>query len=191
MKRTKFALSEDIDAMRFLKEAEFEKLRSVLGSTVCYGIRASRAKLSNKCPLRVPPGCALNCAVEQDKESEDDDAPKFVRVPPASQGGFDLIHNGNNMLHLQVRHRKFHFETEDGTSVPLEDCSLPSTLPRDLEAAELMGSLEANETANETVSIRKHVLFDHEQQLWVVTAVFEDHVEAKKAFPEGGQASFF
>jgi hypothetical protein len=33
--------------------------------------------------------------------------------------------------------------------------------------------------------------FFHEQRLWVVTAVFEDHVEAKKAFPEGGQASSF
>ena len=124
MKRTKFAVLEDTGIMRFSSESHLTALRSVLGSTICYGIRASRAKLSDKDPRQIPPGRAVNCVVAGD-EAHNADAAKFVRVPPACEGGFDLIHNGNNVLSLRSRYRKFHFETKDGESIPLENSSLP------------------------------------------------------------------
>ncbi len=109
--------------MQFLDETQFAALRSVLGSTFGYGIRASRAKLSDKDPQQIPPGCAVNCVVASEQDNAD--SAKFVRVPPASEGGSNLIHNGNNVLSLQTRYRKFRFETEDGESIPLENSSLP------------------------------------------------------------------
>jgi hypothetical protein len=115
MKCTKFAVVEDADVMQFSDEMQFASLRFVLGLTICYGICASRAKLSDKDPRQIPPGCAVKCVVAA-SEQEHPDAAKFVWVPPASEGGFDLIHNGNNVLSLQTRFRKFHFETEDGES---------------------------------------------------------------------------
>ena len=97
MKRTKFAVSEDVKIMRFADEMQLASLRSVLGSTTCHGARASRAKWSDKEPCRISPNCAVNCAVEE--RDEETAAPaKFVCVPPASKGGFDLIHNGKNAL---------------------------------------------------------------------------------------------
>jgi hypothetical protein len=99
MKHTKFAVVEDADVMRFLDEMQFASLRCVLGLTICYGIHASRAKLSGKDPRQIPPGCAVNCVVAA-SEQEHQKSAKFVRVPPASEGGFDLIHKGNNVLSL-------------------------------------------------------------------------------------------
>jgi hypothetical protein len=52
-------------------------------------------------PLKIPPGCAVNCVVVPDVPDEEDNK-KFIRVPAACQGGFDLIHNGNNVLSLQT-----------------------------------------------------------------------------------------
>jgi hypothetical protein len=105
-----------------------------------------------------------------------DDAPKFARVPPASQGGFDLIHNGNNVLSLRVRYRKFHFETVAGESIPpLEDCPLPQHF-QDILKPQNWGFWINDQTP---VSIKKGTIFDHDRQLWEVTAVFEGRIEAK------------
>jgi hypothetical protein len=182
MKRTKFAVLEDADVMRFSDEAQFGALRSVLGSTICYGIRASRAKLSDKDPRQIPPGCAVNCVVASLQEHPD--AAKFVRVPPASEGGFDLIHNGNNVLSLRTRYRKFHFETEDGESIPLENSCLPQHF-QDILKPQNWGFW-----ITETVSIKKGSLFDHDRQLYLVTSVFNDRIEARPMFGDAPPISF-
>jgi hypothetical protein len=83
MKRTKFAVVKDADVMQFSDEMHFASLRSVLGLTICYGIRASWAKLSDKDPPQIPPGCVVNCVVAASGQEHPDTA-KFVRVPPAS-----------------------------------------------------------------------------------------------------------
>ena len=174
MKRTKFAVSEDVDVMRFSDETQFASLRSVLGSTICYGIRARRAKLSDKGPVRIPPGCAVDCVVAADEDTVD--PTKFVRVPPASEGGFDLIHNGNNLLSLRVRYRKFHYETADGESIPLEECCLPQHFQ------DILKPLNWGFWDNQTVSIKNGAMFDHERRLYSVTAVFNDYIEATAMF---------
>ena len=125
MKRTKFAVLEDANIMRFSDETQFASLRSVLASTVRYGIRARRAKLSDKGPVRIPRGCAVSCGVEPDKDTVD--PTKFDCVPPASEGGFDLIHNGNNLLSLRVRCRKFHYETAHGNVFLLKTAAFNNT----------------------------------------------------------------
>jgi hypothetical protein len=63
MKRTKFSVVEYAGVMQFSDEMQFASLRSVLGLTICYGIRASRPKLSDKDPRQIPPGCAVNCVM--------------------------------------------------------------------------------------------------------------------------------
>jgi hypothetical protein len=123
MKRTKSTVLEDADVMCFLDKSQLVSLRFVL------------AKLSDKDPRQIPLGCAVNCVVVPDKEDEEDDG-KFVCVPLACQGGFDLIHNGNNVSSLQIWYRKFHFETKDGESILSS-----TTLSRYIETAEL-GILE-------------------------------------------------
>ncbi len=182
MKRTKFAVVEDAYVMRFSDEMQFASLRSVLGLTICYGIRASRAKLSDKDPRQIPPGCAVNCVLASEQDNAD--CAKFVRVPPASEGGFDLIHNGNNVLSLRTRYRKFHFETEDGESIPLENSSLPQHF-QDILKPQNWGFW-----ITEKVSIKKRSLFDHDRQLYVVTGVFDDRIEAKPMFRAGQTICF-
>jgi hypothetical protein len=69
----------------------------------CRGwIHASKANHSDEDPVQSPFCCAaVSCLrmVMTDKDGEED-AAKFVRMPPASQGG--LIQNGNNVLSLQT-----------------------------------------------------------------------------------------
>jgi hypothetical protein len=43
---------------------------------------------------------------------------------------------------------------------------------------------------NQTVSIKKGALFDHERCLFSVTAVFDDRIEAKALFSVGPTISF-
>ena len=183
MKRTKFAVSEDVEIMRFSDETQFASLRSVLGSTICYGIRASRAKLSDKEPRRIPPDCAVNCVVEEPDE-ETVATRKFVRVPPASEGGFDLIHNGNNLLSLRVRYRKFHFQTVDGESIPLEECCLPQHFQ------DILKPLNWGFWIDEPESIKIGAMFDHERRLCSVAAVFDHCIEATQAFTDNPPIAF-
>jgi hypothetical protein len=184
MKRTKFAVLEDVDVMRFSDETQLVLLRSVLGSTICYGIRACRAKLSDKDPRQIPPGCAVNCVVVPDEADEEEPNRKFMRVPPACQGGFDLIHNGNIVLSLRIWYRKFHFETEDGGSIPLEECCLPQHFQ------DILKPLNWGYWINQQVSIKKGSLFDHDRRLFSVTGIFDDRVEAKPLFTGGLAISF-
>jgi hypothetical protein len=132
MKRTKFAVWEDVDVMRFSDESQLVLLRSVLGVTICYVILASRAKLADKDPRQIQPGCAVNCVTAQDDDSDDEDG--FIRVPSACHGDFDLIHNGNNILSLRIRYRK-----QNGRRRKHSTCRMPSssTLPRHPQASEL------------------------------------------------------
>jgi hypothetical protein len=83
---------------------------------------------------------------------EHPDAAKFL------EGGFNLIHNGNNFLSLQTRYRKFHFETEDGKSIMLKNSCLLQHF-QDILKPQKWGFW-----ITETVSIRKGSLFDHERQ---------------------------
>jgi hypothetical protein len=184
MKRTKFAVSEDVDVMRFSDESQLISLRSVLGLTICYGIRASRARLGDTHPRQIPPGCAVNCVVVPDAPDEDNN-PSFIRVPAACQGGFDLIHNGKNVLSLRSRYRKFHFETKDGDSIPLDECDLPQHF-QDILKPQNWGFWQ-----NQGASIKKGALFDHERRLYIVTDVFDDRVEAKPMFTGGLAVSFY
>jgi hypothetical protein len=78
MKRTNLAV---FDVMRFSEESQLVFLRSVLGSNICCGIRASRAKLSDKAPLQIPPGCAVNCVAAPGDDELNEDNDKFVRAP--------------------------------------------------------------------------------------------------------------
>jgi hypothetical protein len=180
LKQTNFAILEDVDVMRFLDETQLVLLRSVLGSTICYGIRASRAHVGDTHPLQIPPGCAVNCVVVPNivvpNEDNEEDDENFIRMPPACQGGFDLIHNGHNGLSLQIWYQKFHFETEDGESIPLEDCCIPQHL-QDILKPQNWGFGN-----NQSVSIKKGTLFDNEHWLYIVTGVFDDHIEAKPMF---------
>jgi hypothetical protein len=180
MKRTKFAVSEDVEVMRFSDETQFASLRSVLGSTICYGIRASRAKLSDKAPRRIPADCAVNCVVEEPTVAP----PKFVRVPPASEGGFDLIHNRKNLLSLRVRYRKFHFQTADGASIPLEECCLPQHFQ------DILKPLNWGFWNIQPESIKQGDMFDHEHRLYSVTAVFANYIEARHAFTDNPPIAF-
>jgi hypothetical protein len=175
---------ENCDVMRFPEESQLVSLRSVLGSNICYGIRASRAKLSDKAPLQIPSDCAVNCVAAPGDDELNEDNDKFVRAPPASQRGFNLIHNGNNVLSLRIRHRKFHFETEDGKSIPLQDCCLPQHF-QDILKPQNWGFW-----INQTVSTKKGALFDHEHQLHSITDVFDDPIEAKALFANGRAVSF-
>jgi hypothetical protein len=179
LKRMKCAVSEDVDVMRFSTETQFDSLRSVLGSNICYGIRARRAKLSDAAPIRIPPDCAVNCVTEHTVESDEDtaDPPKFVRVPPAREGGFDLIHNRINMLSLRVRYKKFHYQTEDGVSVPLEDCDLPQHF------VDILKPLNWGYwTPDEPASIKIGDMFDHDHRVFKVTEVHDDNIRARNAF---------
>ena len=116
----------------------------------------------------------MNCVVAADEDTVD--PTKFVRVPPASKGGFDLIHNGNNLLSLRVRYRKFHYETADGESIPLEECCLPQHFQ------DILKPLNWGFWDNQTVSIKNGAMFDHERRLYSVTAVFNDYIEATAMF---------
>jgi hypothetical protein len=167
--------------MRFLDEAQFAALRSVLGSTICYGIWASGAKLSGN-PRQIPPGCAVNCVVASLQEHPD--AAKFVWVPPASKGGFNLIHNGNNILSLRTHYHKFHFETEDGESIPLKNSCLPQHF-QDILKPKNWGFW-----ITEIVFIKKGSLFNHDRQLYLVMGVFNDHTKAKPMFRDAPPISF-
>jgi hypothetical protein len=90
MKCTKFAVSDDVDVVHFLEKSQLILLRSILGLTICYGIRASRAQLGDPHPRQIPPGCAVNCLVVPDAPDKDNNQ-TFIRVP-------DLIHDGKNVL---------------------------------------------------------------------------------------------
>jgi hypothetical protein len=118
-------------------------------------------------------------------EQEHPDAAKFVWVPPASKGEFDVIHNGNNVLSLQTRYPKFHFETDDGgISISLEDSSLPQHF-QDILKPQNWGVW-----ITETVSIKKGSLLNHDRQLCLVTCVFDAHIKAKPMFRDGLTISF-
>ena len=118
--------------------------------------------------------------VAADKDTVD--PRKFIPVPPASEGGFDLIQNGNNFLslrvrYLRVRYRKFHYETAGGESIPLEDCCLPQHFQFILKPLSSWGFWD------QTVSIKKWAtMFDHEQRLYSVTMVFDGYIEAPAMF---------
>jgi hypothetical protein len=182
MKRTKFAVLNDTDIMQFSSKVHLITLRSVLGSIICYGIGASGAKLSNRDPCQIPPGCAINCVVAAD-EANNADTAKFVQVPPAYEGGFDLIHNGNNVLSLRSRYRKFHFETKDGKSTPLKNSSLPQHF-QDILKPQNWGFWSTS-----TVSVKK-AFFDHDKHLYVVTSVFDDRIKAKPLFMDSLTITF-
>jgi hypothetical protein len=179
MKRTKFAVLKATNIMQFSSERHLIALRSVLGSTICYGICASRANLSNKDPHQIPPRCVVNCVVAADETA------KFVRVPPACKGGFDLIHNGNNILLLRSGYHKFHFETTDGKSIPLKNSSLPQHF-QDILKPHNWGFWSSS-----TVSVKKESLFDQDKHLYVVTSVFDSHIKAKPLFMDSPTISTF
>jgi hypothetical protein len=121
--------------------------------------------------------------VPDDDEDEEGDE-KFVRVPPACQGGFDLIHNGNNLLSLQIRYKKFHFKTEDGESIPLDKCFIPQHFQ------DILKPLNWGFWQNQRVSIKKGALFDYEHRLFIVTGVFDDRVEVEPMFTGGVTIAF-
>jgi hypothetical protein len=125
----------------------------------------------------------VKCVVASKQEHPD--AAKFVRAPPASEGGFDLIHNGNNVLSLQTRYRKFHFETEEGESILLENSSLPQHFQNVLKPQ------NRGFWITEIVSVKKGSLFDHNSQLYLVTLVFDNCIEAKPIFRDGLTISFY
>ena len=106
-------------------------------------------------------------------------------MPPAREGGFDLIHNGNNVLSLRVRYRKFHFETVDGESIPLEDCCLPQHF-QDILKPQNWGFW-----INKTVSIKVDAMFDHERRLYSVTNVLDTYITATVMFAPDPQAIAF
>jgi hypothetical protein len=171
MKPTKFAVLKDAHVMQLLDEAQFAALRSILGLTICYGIPANQAKLSNKDPQLIPLGCAVNCVVASLQDHPD--AAKFVWVPLAREGGLDIIHNGNFVLSLQTCYRKFHFETEGSKSILLENSCLLQHFQ------DILKPQNWRFWINETVSIKKGSLFNHDRQLYAVTSVFDNCIEEK------------
>ena len=117
--------------------------------------------------------------VEPDEDTVDHT--KFVRVPPASEGRFDLIHNGNYLFSLRLRYRKFHYETADG--IPLEDCCLPQHF-QDFLTPLNWGFWD------QTVSIKKGAIFDHERRLYSVTTVFDNYIDATAMFSSNEPIAF-
>jgi hypothetical protein len=73
----------------------------------------------------------------------------------------------------------------DGESIPLADCALPQHF-QDILKPQNWGFW-----INRIVSIKKGALFDHDRRLYEVTAVHENHIEAKAMFIEGIAVAFY
>jgi hypothetical protein len=182
MKRIKLAVCEHMDIVRVDNETNAAHLRSILGANICYGLRAFRAKI-NQAPQPIPENAAINCVLLCEDDSKSIEVDTFIRVPPASQGGFDLIHNCNNTLSLRTRYRKLHYQTTDGSAIPLPECNIPEQLKQILQPQN-WGYWGPNESAS-LVHIKIGDLFDHERRLYQVSFVFDNRIEATPLFQVG------
>jgi hypothetical protein len=114
MYRTKFAVSQTVELVRIEDMTTLENLRSILGETIAYGVRAKRATLKRKFkPLKE--NTAINAVLVVEES-----AGVFKRVPAATVGGFDFIYNRLGTLAVRTRYEKVWYHTDTKTGTPLE-----------------------------------------------------------------------
>jgi hypothetical protein len=169
MKRIKLQVNSYIELLRIDTSEGMESLRSILGSTISYGLRAQKASVRDNW-VPIENNCAVNYVIVDENGTNN-----FVPLPPASAGGFDFIHNGKNSLFLRTRYRKALYRSNSGC-IPLEELKLPTHFQELLKPVG-WGCWEAQEVAP-VICIGD--LFDWDDGTYRVEAVYEDRVDAYK-----------
>jgi hypothetical protein len=171
MYRTKFCSTQTVELVRIGDAASLDSLRSTLGETIAYGIRAKRATKKRKL-IKLRENTALNVV-----QVEDDAAHVFKRVLPATVGGFDFIYNRLGSLEVRTRYEKIFFHTETETGSPLED--IPDHL-RELLTEQQWGYWHAPgpEDSNPLAAIKVDCLFDFAGHSYQVVVVEDNLVRA-------------
>jgi hypothetical protein len=119
----------DVQLIRIENPTSSEILRSILGTTVSYEIRGSRATLKNN-DLTLRNNKTLNIVIVNDNPPG-----SFQRVPPASFGGFDFTHDSVNELVVRTRYHKVHYSSKNGSCIPLANLGMPDHLIKLLQTA--------------------------------------------------------
>jgi hypothetical protein len=98
MHRTEFGVSQTVELVRVDDTATLDNLRSILGTTIAYGVRGKRATLKRKLK-ELKENATLNVVHVGDAVAA------FKRVPAATVGGFDFIFNRLGTLAVRSRYK--------------------------------------------------------------------------------------
>ena len=171
MYRTNFFTTQTVELVRIDDATSLESLRSILGETIAYGIRAKRATKKRKL-IKLRENTALNVV-----QVEDEAPDVFKRVLPATAGGFDFIYNRLGGLAVRTRYEKIFYHTETKTGSPLED--IPEHL-RELLMEQQWGHwrVPGEEDVDDLARIQVDCLFDFAGHSYQVVVVEDNLVRA-------------
>jgi hypothetical protein len=178
IKRCKLEVPSDVQMIRIENPTSLEILRTILGTTVSYGIRGKRATLKDN-HITINNNETLNIVVV-----EDNPPGRFCRVPSARFGGFDFTHDSVNELVVRTRYRKVHYRSENGSCIPLASLGLPGHLTKLLQTANW-----GNRRRKPRISIGS--LFDKDHSTYEVISVNDTQVQAVPLFGNVDQPVHF
>jgi hypothetical protein len=90
----KLQISTREEIMRLANRLQFKMFRNLLGAYMTFGVRKKKPKLDERPnPLRKLDTLNFIHLQEADELEEESGKRKSVRVPPATAGGIDIIHN--------------------------------------------------------------------------------------------------
>jgi hypothetical protein len=171
MYRTKFGVSQTVELVRVEDTTSLENLRSILGETIAYGVRAKRATLKRKFkPLKE--NTAINAVLVEEEATR-----VFKRVPAATVGGFDFIFNRLGTLAVRTRYEKVFYHTNTQTGTPLE--GIPEHL-RELLIGQQWGYWQVPSDDDDSLDqmIQVDALFDQDGHSYQVVDVGDETVRA-------------
>ncbi len=171
MYRTKFGVSQTVELVRVEDTTSLENLRSILGETIAYGVRAKRATLKRKFkPLKE--NTAINAVLVVEES-----AGVFKRVPAATVGGFDFIFNRLGTLAVRTRYEKVFYHTDTQTGTPLE--GIPERL-RELLIGQQWGYWQVPSDDDDSLDqmIQVDALFDKDGHSYQVVDIGDETVRA-------------
>jgi hypothetical protein len=184
IKRCKLEIPSDVQLIRIENPTTLDILRSILGTTVSYGIRGKRATLKDN-NIAIHNNETLNLVIVNDNPPG-----TFQRVPPACFGGFDFTHDSVNELVVRTRYRKVHYRSRNGSCIPLTNLGLPDHLLKLLETAN-WGKEEPSSRHRGQSRITIGSLFDKDNSTYEVISFDDNQVRAIPFFGNSDQPIHF
>jgi hypothetical protein len=181
MSKTKYEIPmESVELIRIENEEDLGRLRSVLGTTICYGIRNDAPKLN--CPATtINENDTLNIVVASTEAPDG-----FKRVLPAKYGGFDFVFDGTSTLFVRSRYKKVFYRTDKGTCVPIveADGSIPQHFQVMLKDANWGYWNTRRSNRGNRSRIKVGDFFDHDGTMLEVLEVKATSIVAKLFFTQ-------
>jgi hypothetical protein len=117
MKRIKVSKETPYKILRFETKTDLERLRSLFGETILYGVRERFPKLGLGATALVG-NEALNIIRASKDDEEDEENASFPLVPSKHSGGVDLVYKADGTLSLRVRFEKLFYQNGETLDIP-------------------------------------------------------------------------